>query len=389
MSRNLLICFALAASFSIGAGISWLLHPIQNESVKKTDKAKVSLKVPRKNFSDHYKTNGLNATPIKRVNLNAKKQEPLHLTPQIKLSKLPSFQRSRDNLKKQSLTKLVAYSSSPFPYKGIMPHNGKSFLNFEKDGRQAHKTGSGRIYFADETYNEQRVLLHIPKSFDINKPAIMVLFFHGHRATLERDIIARQQVPQQISKSGVNAVLVAPQFAKDARDSSPGKFWQAGAAKKFIEETERKLSELYGRSSAKNPFSKMPILIIGYSGGFMPTAWTLARGGIDKRVKGVVLLDGLYNHLPTFSRWIKNNRDSIFLSAYTNLTKKRNLALQEILTQQNIPFSTKINQNLNKGSITFLHANADHHDFVTKAWTSMPIRDVLVRLDKTLPVIQK
>ena len=47
---------------------------------------------------------------------------------------------------------------------------------------------------------------------------MIVVFFHGNGATLERDVRDRQMVPQQISDSGVNAVLLAPQMAVDAAE---------------------------------------------------------------------------------------------------------------------------------------------------------------------------
>ena len=63
--------------------------------------------------------------------------------------------------------------------------------------------------------------MHIPENFDVRKPGVIVVFFHGNGATLERDVRDRQLVPQQITDSGVNAVLLAPQLAVDASDSSP------------------------------------------------------------------------------------------------------------------------------------------------------------------------
>ena len=64
----------------------------------------------------------------------------------------------------------------------------------------------------------------------------MVVFFHGHGATLERDVRDRQRLPDQISAAGLNAVLVAPQFAFDAADSSAGKFWEPDGFKHFLDE---------------------------------------------------------------------------------------------------------------------------------------------------------
>ena len=79
--------------------------------------------------------------------------------------------------------------------------------------------------------------MHVPETFDASKPGVIVVFFHGNGATLERDVRDRQLVPQQISDSGVNAVLLAPQLAVDAADSSAGKFWQPGGFKRFVDES--------------------------------------------------------------------------------------------------------------------------------------------------------
>ena len=57
---------------------------------------------------------------------------------------------------------------------------------------------------------------------------MIVVFFHGNGATLERDVRDRQLVPQQISDSGVNAVLLAPQLAVNAADSSRRQVLAAG-----------------------------------------------------------------------------------------------------------------------------------------------------------------
>src|ERR1700735_3624183 len=125
---------------------------------------------------------------------------------------------------------------------------------------------------------------------DVRKPGVIVVFFHGNGATLERDVRDRQLVPQQISESGVNAVLLAPQLAVDAADSSAGKFWQPGGLKRFVTESADHLAELYGDPRAAKAFANMPVIIVGYSGGFVPTAWSLEVGGLGNRVRGVLPL---------------------------------------------------------------------------------------------------
>src|SRR6516225_8357099 len=158
---------------------------------------------------------------------------------------------------KEPLTKLVEFDAAPFPYDG----------------------GPG-------SYHDRRVLLHIPKGFDASRPGVMVLFFHGHRATLERDVRDRQQVPAQISASGMNAVLVAPQFAVDAADSSVGRLSEPGAVARFVAEAADKLARLHGDPLTAKTFAKMRIIIVGYSGGFLPTAYSLSIGGLASRRDG-------------------------------------------------------------------------------------------------------
>src|SRR6185436_18306270 len=127
------------------------------------------------------------------------------------------------------------------------------------------------LYWEDETYSDDRVLLHIPKGFDIRRPSVIVVFFHGHGATLERDVLRRQRVADQISRSGANAVLIAPQFAVDAADSSAGRFWEPGAFGRFMGEAAQQLGRIHGDRRTVRTFAGTPVVIVAYSGGYLPT----------------------------------------------------------------------------------------------------------------------
>src|SRR3954453_12796373 len=197
----------------------------------------------------------------------------------------------------QELTTLVSLKSSAFPYLGNNPRTDTPFLTVSNDGRRGHRGPGGRVYWQDETYNNNPTLIHIPKNFDARKPGVVIVFFHGNGATLERDVRDRQLVPQQISDSGVNAVLLAPQLAVDAADSSAGKFWQPDGLKRFVAESSEHLARMTGDPRGAKAFANMPVIIIGYSGGFLPTAWSLEVGGIPNRVRGVFLLDAVYGEL--------------------------------------------------------------------------------------------
>ena len=49
----------------------------------------------------------------------------------------------------------------------------------------------------------------------------------------------------------------------------------------------------------------MPVILVAYSGGYLPAAFALAQGGAGERVRGVVLLDALYGEEDKFADWIE------------------------------------------------------------------------------------
>jgi hypothetical protein len=283
---------------------------------------------------------------------------------------------------RNELTRLVSMKSSAFPYYGNNPASDSPFLNITKGDRRGHRSYSGRVYWQDETYNDSRVLVHIPENFDLQRPGVIVVFFHGNGATLERDVRDRQLVPQQISDSGVNAVLLAPQMAVDAADSSAGKFWQPGGFKRFIAESADNLARLYGDPTAATAFANMPIVIVGYSGGFLPTAWSLDVGGISDRVRGVILLDAVYGELDKFTSWIENHRAGFFVSSYTHYTARHDRDLMRMLRDKGIAVSEDMDRPLRPGSVVFVETpeGITHRDYVTRAWTKNPIEEVLVKM---------
>jgi hypothetical protein len=295
---------------------------------------------------------------------------------------LPSGRPAARDGQRDDLTTLVSMKSSAFPYFGNNPVSDEPFLNVAKGDRRGHRSLGGRVYWQDETYNDNRVLMHIPENFDVRRPGVIVVFFHGNGATLERDVRDRQLLPQQITESGVNAVLLAPQLAVDAADSSAGKFWQPDGFKRFMAEAAEQLAKLSGDPASARAFAKMSIVIVGYSGGFLPTAFSLDVGGIGNRVRGVVLLDAVYGQLDKFASWIANNRSGFFVSSYTHYTARHDQELMRMLRDKGIEVAEGMDRPLRPGSVVFVETGEGitHRDYVTQAWTSNPVKDVLARM---------
>ena len=294
----------------------------------------------------------------------------------------PHAVQSRRGPLPKSVTRLAALHAAPFPYEGMMPSGDRPFLETDEKGRRFHRTFQGRVYWEDERYNDPRALLHIPKGFDVRRPGMMVLYFHGHRANLRRDVFTRQRVPWQVSMSRTNAVLVAPQFAVNASDSSAGKLWQRGGLRAFLDEAAGRFAAMHGDPRSEATFANLPVVIVAYSGGFAPAAWAIRNGDLGGRLRGLVLLDALYGDIDVFANWITRERHAFFLSTYTKATEGRHNDLKALLGERAVPVLGTVPAQLGAGSVAIVPAanDANHHDFLLKAYTRDPLRDLLARV---------
>ena len=274
---------------------------------------------------------------------------------------------------------MVEFEISPFPYRGVIPGEDKPFLDMVRGDRQGHTSPRGSLHWEDENYSDRHTLLYLPKGFDLSRPALIVVFFHGNHVRLMRDVYARQRVPQQLAAAGLNAVLVAPQFALDIADSSAGRFWEPGIFKQFLAEAARHLAALYGNPCEQSKFDAMKVVLVAYSGGYDPAAYALDVGAVNDRVFGVVLLDALYGETEKFDRWIDQRGSAFFFSAYSESSRTENLALQRSLAERHVDLSLPKPLRLTERSVTFLATGPgiQHNDFMTQSWVRNPLTAVL------------
>jgi hypothetical protein len=282
---------------------------------------------------------------------------------------------------------LVPFETAPFPYRGMVPgdetHDDAPFLDAKSGSRRGHTTPRGGVYWENETYSDPRSLLYIPKGFDRRRKGAIVVFLHGNQAMLARDVVARQQVPRQLAESNLNAVLVAPQLAIDALDSSAGKFWESGAFARYLREADVKLATLAGDGMSAQDFAAMPVILVAYSGGYLPAAWSLEVGEANRRIAGVILLDALYGDTEKFAGWIEDRQEHAFLfSAFSASSAEENGNLQDQLTRDGVDIALDLTPCLEAGDIVFLETgpNVVHNDFVTQAWTGDPLKALFNRI---------
>jgi hypothetical protein len=280
-------------------------------------------------------------------------------------------------------TSISEFVTSPFPLDGASSA-ATEYFNLQENGKRGRQTATGKVYWENETYNDQRVLLHIPAKFDIRKQGVIVVFFHGHGAKLERDLRDRQALPEQVSASVANAVLVAPQFAVDAADSNPGRFAEPGGFTRFLNEAATHLAILQGDQRTVRYFQSLPVILISYSGGYRAAALAITRGDTENRVKGVVLLDSLYGEMDKFESWVLADRKHFFISTYLGSTKARNLELQRMLKEKGVTVKTSLEgmRRLQPGTVIVMSGGNEenHRDYVQDGWIANPITDLLNRL---------
>lgn len=277
---------------------------------------------------------------------------------------------------------LVPFEHSAFPYDGEVPDRHVPFLDTVDGDRRGHTAPRFGVYFEVPTYADRRVLLAIPGRIDWAAPVTIVVFFHGNRAKLRRDVVERQGVTRQLRASGANMVLVAPQFAVDALDSSAGWFWRDGFFARFVGEAVNRLAAFAGDDRAGARLSAARVVVVAYSGGYLPTAFSLERGGLGDRIAGAALLDGLYAEEERMAAWISNRRGAFFFSAHSPSTRGPNMELQRLLTRRGIAFSQGMPERFSGGVHFLATASSVTHDaFVSRAWTVDPLAAVLARID--------
>jgi hypothetical protein len=161
-------------------------------------------------------------------------------------------------------------------------------------------TGTG---YADPT-----VLVFIPHHHRVGRDATVstVVHFHGHNTTAERSIVAHQ-LREQLFESKQNAILVVPQLAVMAADSSVGKLEAHGGFARMLTDTLRTLDVATVRSAA-GPAALQPdselgrVCVSAHSGGYHAAACALRSGGIT--VHEAYLFDALYADVDIFREWV-------------------------------------------------------------------------------------
>lgn len=225
-------------------------------------------------------------------------------------------------------TFIASLRHAPFPYDGRFGDTRQPFFDTMRDGQRAHTTVRDTVFLERKHYSDDRVLFHVPRHFDATRPFDIVVFFHGHNGELRRTVLNELKIAHQLDLSGRNAVLIAPQLARDAADSAPGKLFRRSGLKRLLDEAAAVLATRLAIDVRR--LHRAPLVLAAYSGGYRSLAFCLDRGGVSRRIKGIVLLDALYGEQEKLAAWITARRGFAYVLGGPSTAKGHKSLLGQI-----------------------------------------------------------
>ena len=165
--------------------------------------------------------------------------------------------------------------------------------------------------FAGISYGDDTVIVFVPRRYRYHAsegvPALV--HFHGHNSSADR-AIAAHALREQLVDSRQNAVLIVPQLARFAADSSCGRLAQPRGLARLLENAISTAARM-GRSTlgeSRFPARAEPgrVCLSAHSGGFHAAACSLRAGGVD--VSETYLFDALYAEREVFRDWVLERR---------------------------------------------------------------------------------
>ena len=160
-------------------------------------------------------------------------------------------------------------------------------------------------------YRDDTVIVFVPEHFRFRESegAAVLVHFHGHNTTAERAIDAHA-LREQLADSKQNAILVVPQLATMAADSSCGKLETPGGLLRLLGEALTTAAVVgrgvLGDSAIPRDARLGTVCMSAHSGGYHAAASSLRVGGVD--VRELYLFDALYAEADAFRDWVMARR---------------------------------------------------------------------------------
>jgi hypothetical protein len=238
---------------------------------------------------------------------------------------------------------------------------------FPHPARARGYTYQGTHYPADPCYSDSSVAVFIPSGFRAAGPVNLVFFFHGWNSSVE-EASRGFELYRQFSQSGVNALLVVPELAREAPDSFAGKLEEAGGFARLVGDL---LQGLRSRGVIGQP-GPGSIVLAGHSGAYRVIAQILRQGGLAGHIREVYLFDALLDWEDVFARWIEGGGGRfVSVDAFASETSSYVQSLLGLLRGAHVrvtvapdEFSADRRGLRSRSRVVFLQSPFDHYGVV-------------------------
>ena len=245
-------------------------------------------------------------------------------------------------------------------------HISSTHSCFPDSNRLKGHLGAGVFYSATEHYMDSSVLIIAPKKLDAKKKVDMIFWFHGWHNNIDNSA-SYYQLTRQFIESGLNAVLVLPEAAKDAADSYGGKLERQGMFKALVGDV---LKGLKNKKLIGIDCKAGHILLGGHSGGGEVMSYIVEKGGVE--VNEAVLFDALYDGKEKFVGWIKADNSHCFIHLFTDhgySPKEESKKMVDLLKEEHLPlFETEEKEltvkEIKENRLLYIHSLSEHNDII-------------------------
>lgn len=190
---------------------------------------------------------------------------------------------------------------------------------------------------AFRTSGAPSVIVHAPSGFDAQKPLHLVVYLHGYNGCVQvlmapgpsrcKDGAPEREgwdLGRHHDAAQTNTLFVVPQLAFAQRNGDPGTFGKPNGFRSFLEELLGKT--LVGRLGGPRKLKDVASLtLVAHSGAYQAALAIAENGGVGAKLKGLVLLDALYDKTDEFADLVERQapRGLRFVSVYLEVGTPR------------------------------------------------------------------
>ena len=294
-------------------------------------------------------------------------------------------------------TLLAALAQAPLLSAAAFAESGRADNRprLKAQGRDALGTtlvlGVPQAPFAGQGHGDDTVIVFVPEKyrFRAKEGVSALVHFHGHNSSAERALTAHA-LREQLVDSRQNAILIVPQLALFAADSSCGKLTDPGAFARLLGGAVSTAARLGRTTLGDSCFPERPrlgrICLSAHSGGYHAAACSLLHGSVD--VSETYLFDALYAESEVFRDWVVERRGDPAISRHKLVsyftpgaaTESLNNGLRVALEQSGVLVSEELREGtisrraLSHASAVFIRTEVAHSSVT---WETNALRDVL------------